>query len=86
MTTDYNEGHVYGLHRAAAWLRMFDQDLPDFDRRTCRQLATGMAAMAAAAADRLGVTTEPTEQPQERSDGGQGLVEACRAANGESAR
>ncbi len=63
MTTTYDEGHVYGLLRAAAWLRMFDQDLPGFDRRTCRQLTAGMDALAASAAARLGVADVDGSSP-----------------------
>jgi hypothetical protein len=53
---DRDSGYVHGLDRAARWLANFDQDLPDFDRATCRQLARGMRAMLASAEQRLGIT------------------------------
>ncbi len=44
---------VKALYEAARWVAAFDQDLPGFDRETCRRLAAGMKTMANSAATRL---------------------------------
>lgn len=77
---DSDEGYVRGLHAAARWLAMFDQDLPDFDRATCQRLAAGMRAMAASAGERLGVEGSDG-QPEPAGDvpAAAGLGAACKA-------
>ncbi|MER7280498.1 hypothetical protein ABT369_39275 [Dactylosporangium sp. NPDC000244] len=56
-------GFVRGLSKAADWTRAFDQDLPDFDRQTCVNLANGLGEMARHAGERLGVAIDFNEPP-----------------------
>jgi hypothetical protein len=56
-------GYVRGLRKAADWTRAFDQDLPDFDRPTCVNLAKGLTEMARHAGERLGVAVDFNEPP-----------------------
>lgn len=51
--TDREEGYLEGIKAVRSLLFTFDQDLPNFDRRTCQKLYTAVCSMHEAAIKRL---------------------------------